>query len=105
MTDESPGGAHAGANQRAVLWTDGASRGNPGHAGIGALLKTPGGELLAAESAYLGEATNNVAEYRALLLGLERALELGVRQIEVRADSELLIRQLKGQYQVRSAGL
>jgi ribonuclease HI len=87
------------------LWTDGASRGNPGPAGIGALLKTLAGEVLAAESAYLGEATNNVAEYKALLMGLERALELGVKQLEVRADSELLIKQLKGQYQVRNAGL
>ncbi|HEX3777692.1 MAG TPA: ribonuclease HI family protein [Polyangiaceae bacterium] len=105
MTDESPGGARVGGSHRAILWTDGASRGNPGPAGIGALLKTESGDVLLAESAYLGEATNSVAEYKALLLGLERALELGVRSIEVRADSELLVKQLKGQYQVRSAGL
>jgi ribonuclease HI len=102
MTDGSPGGAQS---EDAILWTDGAARGNPGPAGIGALLKTPSGEVLSADSAYLGKATNNVAEYKALLLGLERALALGVRRIEVRADSELLVKQIKGQYQVRSPGL
>jgi ribonuclease HI len=102
MTDGSPGGAQS---EDAILWTDGASRGNPGPAGIGALLKTPSGEVLSADSAYLGRATNNVAEYKALLLGLERALALGVRRIEVRADSELLVKQIKGEYQVRSPGL
>src|SRR5258706_3062311 len=98
MADEGPGGA-APAGERsddAILWTDGAARGNPGPAGIGALLKTPSGEVLAADSAYLGQATNNVAEYKALLLGLERALSLGVRRIEVRADSELLVKQING---------
>ena len=84
---------------------DGAARGNPGPAGIGALLKTPRGEVLAADSAYLGQATNNVAEYKALLLGLERALALGVRRIEVRADSELLVKQIKGEYRVKSPKL
>ncbi len=63
----------------AVLWTDGAARGNPGPAGIGAILKTPEGEVIIAEGQYVGETTNNVAEYKALLLGLERALEHGVR--------------------------
>ena len=110
MTDESPGGtAQSGGAHRhsgdAILWTDGAARGNPGPAGIGALLKTPSGEVLSADSAYVGEATNNVAEYKALLLGLERALELGVRRIEVRADSELLVKQINGQYRVKSPGL
>jgi ribonuclease HI len=89
----------------AVLWTDGAARGNPGPAGIGAILKTPEGEVLVAEGQYVGETTNNVAEYKALLLGLERALEHGVRHLEVRADSELLIKQLRGEYKVRSEGL
>jgi ribonuclease HI len=88
-----------------LLWTDGAARGNPGPAGAGVMLKTAAGEVLAAEGAFLGHTTNNVAEYRALLLGLTRALELGVKRIEVRADSELLIKQLKGEYRVRSEGL
>jgi ribonuclease HI len=104
MADESPGGTPT-PGEDAILWTDGAARGNPGPAGIGALLKTPNGEVLSADSAYLGEATNNVAEYKALLLGLERALALGVRRIEVRADSELLVKQIKGEYRVKSAGL
>lgn len=91
--------------EEAILWTDGAARGNPGPAGIGAILKSASGEVLFTGSEYLGHTTNNVAEYRAVLLGLRGALELGVRRIEVRADSELLIKQLKGQYRVRSPGL
>lgn len=89
----------------AVLWTDGAARGNPGPAGLGAILKRADGEVLARESRYLGVATNNVAEYSALLAGLETARSLGIRHLEVRADSELLIKQLRGEYQVRSQGL
>jgi ribonuclease HI len=88
-----------------VLWTDGAARGNPGPAGIGAILKSPSGEVLYTGSEYLGHTTNNVAEYKAVLLGLERALELGIRRIEVRADSELLIKQLRGEYRVRHEAL
>jgi ribonuclease HI len=88
-----------------VLWTDGAARGNPGPAGCGAILKSPSGDVLDEQSQYLGHTTNNVAEYRALLLGLERALACGVRELEVRSDSELLIKQLRGEYRVRSAGL
>jgi ribonuclease HI len=88
-----------------MLWTDGGARGNPGPAGAGVMLKTAAGEVLAAEGQFLGHTTNNVAEYKALLLGLERALELGVKRLEVRADSELLIKQLKGEYRVKNAGL
>lgn len=93
------------AVEHAVLWTDGAARGNPGPAGCGAILKSPSGEVLDEQSQYLGHTTNNVAEYRALLLGLERALACGVQKLEVFADSELLIKQLRGEYRVRSAGL
>jgi ribonuclease HI len=89
----------------AILWTDGAARGNPGPAGIGVVLKNPKGEILATEARFVGHTTNNVAEYRALLLGLERALECGIRKLEVRADSELLIRQLLGKYRVKNEGL
>jgi ribonuclease HI len=99
------GGGEAPSIEAAVLWSDGAARGNPGPAGSGAILKTPSGEVLAAESRYLGHTTNNVAEYRALLMGLERALALGVRKLEVRADSELLIKQLRGEYRVKNQGL
>jgi ribonuclease HI len=93
------------SSDEAVLWSDGAARGNPGPAGIGIMLKTKDGRILAAEGRFVGRTTNNVAEYKALLLGLERALERGVRRLEVRADSELLIKQLKGQYRVKSEGL
>ncbi len=89
----------------AILWSDGAARGNPGPAGAGAVLKNAAGEVLAECSAYLGHTTNNVAEYKAVLLGLERAIELGIRRIEVRADSELLIKQLRGEYRVRHEAL
>ncbi|MGC4089670.1 MAG: ribonuclease HI family protein [Polyangiaceae bacterium] len=67
--------------------------------------KSPSGEVLATESLYLGHTTNNIAEYRALLLGLERALRCGIKHIEVRADSELLIKQLRGEYRVKNEGL
>lgn len=92
-------------NSNAVLFSDGAARGNPGPAGIGAVLKRGDGDTIAEISDYIGETTNNVAEYRALLAGVDRALSCGVRELEVRADSELLIKQLKGLYQVRNAKL
>ncbi len=88
-----------------MLWTDGASRGNPGPAGIGAILKSPEGEVLFTGSEYIGHTTNNVAEYKAVLLGLTGALGQGIQRLEVRADSELLIKQLRGEYRVKSPGL
>ncbi|OGP69918.1 MAG: hypothetical protein A2Z73_03420 [Deltaproteobacteria bacterium RBG_13_60_28] len=87
------------------LYCDGASRGNPGPAGAGALLYDPGGTLKAQLSRYLGETTNNVAEYQALILGLQEAARLGVRKLQVFADSELLVRQLLGQYRVKAPHL
>jgi ribonuclease HI len=89
----------------AILWSDGAARGNPGPAGAGAVLKRPSGEVLAEVSGFLGHTTNNVAEYKALLMGLKQALDLGIRRIEVRADSELLIKQLRGEYRVKDEKL
>ena len=89
----------------AVLSTDGGARGNPGPAGIGAQLVTPSGKVIAEISEYLGEATNNVAEYRAVIAGLERAREHGVRRLTLRTDSELVIKQLKGEYRVRDEKL
>jgi len=68
-------------------------------------LKTPAGEVIATDAGFLGHTTNNVAEYRALLRGLEIALEHGVKELEVRADSELLIKQLLGKYRVKAEGL
>jgi ribonuclease HI len=90
---------------RLILYTDGAARGNPGPAGAGAHLEDETGKTIASVARYIGEATNNVAEYTALLLGLERARELGVRHVEVRADSELMVKQMRGEYRVRNAGL
>jgi ribonuclease HI len=84
---------------------DGGARGNPGPAAAAAVASTPDGEAVGERSAYIGEATNNVAEYRALLLGLELARELGAREVEVVNDSELVARQVGGEYKVKHAGL
>jgi ribonuclease HI len=90
---------------RVVVNVDGGARGNPGPAAVAAVAATPEGEPLAERSAYIGEATNNVAEYRALLLGLELAHELGADEVEVINDSELVARQIGGEYKVKHAGL
>jgi ribonuclease HI len=84
---------------------DGGSRGNPGPAAIAAVVSDPDGRELLDRGEYIGEATNNVAEYRALLLGLELARELGAREVDVINDSELIARQVGGQYKVKHAGL
>jgi ribonuclease HI len=83
------------------LFTDGAARGNPGEAGAGILLLDQEGREIAARSFYLGQCTNNVAEYRALILGLREAGKHGVREISIYLDAELVVRQLLGSYQVR----
>ena len=89
-----------------VLYCDGAARGNPGPAAVGAVLFAPGKvEPVAAVSERIGEATNNFAEYRALIAGLEQALEAGVSRLVVRLDSELLVRQVTGRYRVKAPGL
>jgi ribonuclease HI len=88
------------------LHTDGASRGNPGRAGIGVVLvRAADGAVLEELAEPVGRATNNVAEYLALLTGLRRAAELGAASVEICSDSELLVRQLQGTYQVRSPEL
>jgi ribonuclease HI len=92
-------------DQSLVIYTDGASRGNPGPSGIGVVIFGSGGETLAEESVYIGEATNNVAEYRAFLLALQKAREMKATKIHVLTDSELLYRQMRGQYRVRDAKL
>jgi ribonuclease HI len=84
-----------------TLFTDGASRGNPGPAGAGAAIFDAEGRELAARSFGLGHCTNNAAEYRALLLGLQTALELGCARLDIRLDSELIVRQLQGRYKVK----
>ena len=89
----------------ATLFADGGSRGNPGPAASAAILIAPEGELLEEIAAYLGVATNNVAEWTALLLGLEAASKRGIRRLQVRLDSELVVKQLRGEYRVKHAGL
>jgi ribonuclease HI len=83
------------------LYTDGGARGNPGPAGAGAVLRAPDGTEVEAISAYLGEMTNNQAEYRALLLGLQAAIDNNVRELEVCMDSELIVKQMTGEYKVK----
>ncbi len=84
---------------------DGASRGNPGPAAVGVVVEDTSGRVLQEVSEAIGQATNNVAEYRALLRGLEEARRLGAREVEVCTDSELVARQLLGQYRVRDRKL
>jgi ribonuclease HI len=90
---------------KVVVNVDGGARGNPGPAAVAAVATTPAGEPLGERNAYIGEATNNVAEYRALLLGLDLARELGASEVEVVNDSELVARQIGGEYKVKHAGL
>jgi ribonuclease HI len=87
------------------LFVDGAARGNPGPAGAGAVLFDPSGEKQAQDHRYLGETTNNVAEYQALILGLELALSLGIKNLQVLADSLLVVQQIKGAYRVKTPHL
>ena len=92
-------------SERLVVHVDGGARGNPGPAAIAAVLAEPGGEVLEERSEVIGHATNNVAEYRALLLGIERARALGAREIDLVGDSELIARQVRGEYRVKDAAL
>ena len=87
------------------VWIDGGSRGNPGPSAIGVMVEDSVGATLATISRTIGVTTNNVAEYMALLAGLEKAEELGATSVEVISDSELLVRQLRGEYKVKNAGL
>jgi ribonuclease HI len=91
--------------KRLVVNVDGGARGNPGPAAVAAVASDGEGEILAERSELIGEATNNVAEYRALLLGIELARELGAERVELVGDSELIVRQVRGEYKVKEAGL
>ena len=88
-----------------VVWTDGGARGNPGPAGYGVVVSTPAGVVLAELSEPIGWATNNVAEYRGVIAGLERARQLRARRVRVRADSLLAVQQLRGNWKVKNAAL
>jgi ribonuclease HI len=87
------------------IFTDGASRGNPGDAGYGAIITDDQGHTLAEMQGFLGKATNNVAEYKALILALEKASALGLNRVKIFSDSELVVRQLQGKYKVREEHL
>jgi len=90
---------------KATMFADGGSRGNPGPAASGAVLFDEGGAVLREVGTYLGVATNNVAEWTGLVTGLEAALELGVDDLAVRLDSELVVKQISGAYRVKNEGL
>jgi ribonuclease HI len=90
---------------KVVVHVDGGARGNPGPAAAGAVVSTPAGDVLDEASETIGVATNNVAEYRGLLLGLARARELGASEVEVVNDSELVAKQVNGVYKVKHADM
>ncbi len=88
-----------------IVNVDGGARGNPGPAAIGAVVQDADGGVLEERGERIGKATNNVAEYRALLLGIERGAEMGASELELVGDSELVVRQVKGEYKVKDATL
>ena len=90
---------------RATLWTDGGARGNPGPAAFAYVIEAEDGTVLDARGEAIGHATNNVAEYSALVAGLRRAAELGVTALELRSDSELMVKQMRGEYRVKNKDL
>ena len=96
-----PGELHNPAAMKLIIHVDGGARGNPGPAAAACVLSTPSGEVVDEQAELLGKVTNNVAEYRALLLGLARARELGATEVEVVGDSELIAKQVKGMYKVK----
>ena len=90
---------------KARLWTDGGARGNPGPAAFAYVLETEDGTVLDARGEAIGVATNNVAEYSALVAGLRRAAAVGVTELQVRSDSELMVKQMRGEYRVKNKDL
>lgn len=90
---------------KVILYTDGGARGNPGPAALGFVLKAPSGEILVERGKYLGETTNNVAEYSALVEGLSTALDYTTGRIEILMDSELIVKQMTGLYKIKQPHL
>ncbi len=90
---------------KVTIFTDGAARGNPGPAAIGAVIKDEKGNTITTISRCLGTTTNNQAEYRAIIAALEKAINLGVRQVTLYSDSELVVKQINGRYKVKNATL
>lgn len=91
--------------EKVTIFTDGASKNNPGPSAIGAVIKDQQGQTIARISQGIGHSTNNQAEYKAIIAALEEAIRLGARQVNLNSDSELVVRQLKGKYRVKKAAL
>jgi len=91
--------------KRLIIYSDGASQGNPGRAAIGAVIQDERGEVVSRISQSIGYATNNQAEYRAIIAALEEAVRLGAGEVDIKSDSELVVKQLKGRYRVKKATL
>ena len=91
--------------KQVVIYADGASRGNPGPAAIGATIKDKRGRLITFISQRIGRTTNNQAEYRAIIAALEEAIRLGAKQVDIKTDSELIVKQINGEYRVKKATL
>ena len=91
--------------KKAVIFVDGASRGNPGPAAIGVTIRDERGKLITFISQRIGRATNNQAEYRAIIAALEEAVRLGSRQVDIKTDSELVVKQINGEYRVKKTTL
>jgi len=91
--------------KKVKLFTDGGARGNPGPAGIGAVIQDEKGKILGEYNGYIGETTNNQAEYKALILGLEKAKELGAEEVSCFLDSELVTKQMRREYKVKDKDL
>lgn len=94
-----------GLNSLSIMYIDGASRGNPGASGAGVIIKDPSGKTIRCKRQYLGIGTNNRAEYLALLIGLEAAIDAGIKRLRICSDSELLVKQLRGEYRVKNPEL
>lgn len=92
-------------DKKLVIFTDGGARGNPGPAGIGAVLKNEKGDIVAEISEYIGETTNNQAEYKAAIFALEKAKEIGAEELDFNLDSELVVKQINREYKVRNKDL
>jgi len=91
--------------EKVIIWADGASLGNPGLAAIGAIIKDEQGRLVASISQGIGRTTNNQAEYRAIIAALEEAIRLGAEEVAANLDSQLVVRQISGEYRVKKATL
>ena len=93
------------STEKLIIYTDGAARGNPGPAAIGVILKDETGKALANISRCLGATTNNQAEYQAIIAGLEKAISLSAKNVTIKSDSELVVKQINGLYKIKNTAL